>query len=150
MPVPNKCSPQNQLPRCWENTVSYSSSTEMLQQAPIFYRSMNLPLRVPASPHLQVAEEAHADGLLSRDELDQTTQELRATYRKTLLELGVNPDSIPEPRPGGPGKVCGGELVNTESVAAPFPSSCSTSTHIQQLRPSLLASLYRIIKVEPP
>lgn len=48
----------------------------------------------------QVAEEAHADGLLSKDELDLTREELRGTYRKTLLDLGVNPDAVPEPRPG--------------------------------------------------
>lgn len=52
-----------------------------------------------------MAEEAHADGLLSKDELEQTRQELRGTYRKTLLELGVNPDSVPEPKAGTPGKV---------------------------------------------
>ena len=49
-----------------------------------------------ATPWLQVANEAHADGLLSDVELRETVEELRGTYSQTLASLGVNPLAVRE------------------------------------------------------
>jgi hypothetical protein len=51
---------------------------------------------------LQVAEEAHADGLLSPAELRTTVRTLRCAYTAQLAALGLDAQALPDPAHDAP------------------------------------------------